>query len=280
MAKDINLTSQEWNDIIFESKNKAYGSYELRLSYSKRLIIAFLITLLLVVFVSFLPALAQKVAEIRQSAIIADGLTDSAVMVDLAQKELEERIAEQDIIRQESVPEQPPLKSSIQFTVPEIVSSDEIDESTQMRSQDELAESKVTISVATVIGDDEEHGILIEDLEQHKVIAEVEEQKIFDIVEQNAEYPGGYEALMRYLNENIKYPVIAQENGISGRVYLRFVVNRNGEVSDIQVQRGVDTSLDREAVRVVQSMPRWIPAKQNGRAVNVYYTLPVNFVLQ
>ena len=279
MAKDINLTSQEWNDIIFEGKNKAYGSYELRLTTSRRLIIAFLVSLAIVIFVSFLPTLIETVASATRNT--ADNISDSSVLADLRQRELEEQVAEKDIIREESAPPPPPLKSSIQFTAPEIVSSDEITDEDQMKSQDELAATNVTISIATVIGDDEEHGMLIEDLQEHKVIAEDEAQRIYDFVEQPAEFPGGEAALMKYLYDNIKYPVIAQENNISGRVNLRFVVERDGRVGDVQVVRGSgDASLDREAVRVVNSLPNFIPAKQNGRAVRVYYNLPVTFRLE
>ena len=276
MAKDINLTSKKWNDIVFEWKNKEYGAYEIRQSSSKRLIIAFLICMAIVVFVAFLPLLVKTVTQNRK---VADNISDSTRLIEL-QKELEDQVQEKDIIREETVPPPPPLKSTIQFTAPEIVSSDEITDDDQMKSQDDLADSKVQISVATVDGTDDEHGIDIADLDKHKVIAEDTESKIFDVVEQSPEYPGGPEALMRYLSDNIRYPVIAQENGIQGRVIVRFVVNKNGEISDVKVLRGVDPSLDKEAERVVKSMPKWIPGKQNGKAVNVYFTLPVNFVLK
>ncbi len=94
------------------------------------------------------------------------------------------------------------------------------------------------------------------------------------------QFPGGEQALFKFLNENIKYPVIAQENGIQGRVICQFVVNTDGSIVDIQVVRGVDPSLDKEAVRVIQSMPKWIPGKQRGKPVRVRFTLPINFKLQ
>jgi len=114
---------------------------------------------------------------------------------------------------------------------------------------------------------------------------EVEEEEredsfIFQIVEEMPEFPGGTEALMRYLSTSIRYPTIAQENGISGKVSVQFVINANGEVSNVIVVRGVDPSLDREAVRVVQAMPKWTPGKQRNRPVRVSYTVPINFQLQ
>jgi len=111
-------------------------------------------------------------------------------------------------------------------------------------------------------------------------IQEEEEQVIFQVVEEMPHFPGGEEALMKWLSENIRYPVIAQENGIQGRVICQFVVNTDGSIVDIQVVRGVHPSLDEEAVRVIKSMPKWIPGKQRGKPVRVRFTLPINFRLQ
>lgn len=105
-------------------------------------------------------------------------------------------------------------------------------------------------------------------------------EEIFVVVEEQPEYPGGNAAMMRFLSDNIRYPVIAQENGIQGRVICNFVVERDGSITDVQVVRGVDPSLDKEAVRVIQQMPRWKPGKQRGQAVRVRFTLPVVFRLQ
>ena len=105
-------------------------------------------------------------------------------------------------------------------------------------------------------------------------------EEIFVVVEQQPEFPGGNAAMMKFLSDNIRYPVIAQENGIQGRVICNFVVERDGSITDVQVVRGVDPSLDREAVRVIQQMPRWAPGKQHDSAVRVRFTLPVVFRLQ
>lgn len=109
---------------------------------------------------------------------------------------------------------------------------------------------------------------------------EEETEEIFVVVEEQPEFPGGNAAMMKFLSDNIKYPVIAQENGIQGRVITNFVVERDGSITDVQVVRGVDPSLDKEAVRVIQSMPKWKPGKQRGSAVRVRFTLPVVFRLQ
>ena len=128
-----------------------------------------------------------------------------------------------------------------------------------------------------------------EENEQEVVIAapveapaeEEEEEVVFVVVEKMPEFPGGQQALFKYLSENVKYPVIAQENGIQGRVICQFVVNKDGSIVDVEVVRsGGDPSLDKEAVRVIKSMPKWKPGKQRGKAVRVKYTVPVNFKLQ
>lgn len=110
---------------------------------------------------------------------------------------------------------------------------------------------------------------------------EPEEQTIFEVVEEMPEFPnGGQAGLMQYLAKNIKYPTIAQENGTQGRVVCQFVVNRDGSIVDVKVLRGVDPYLDKEAVRVISSMPKWKPGKQRGKPVRVKYTVPVMFRLQ
>lgn len=110
---------------------------------------------------------------------------------------------------------------------------------------------------------------------------EPEEQTIFEVVEQMPEFPnGGMAGLIQYLSKNIKYPTIAQENGTQGRVTVQFVVNRDGSIVDAKVLRGVDPYLDKEAIRVISSMPKWKPGMQRGKAVRVKYTVPVMFRLQ
>ena len=274
MGKDINLYSQSWNDIIFEDKNKTYGAYELRQTSGYRHLVAIIGCLVLAAFVAVLPTLIDTVKSLRPPV---DNISDVTALADLNQVDEEQK--QQNDIVEATEPPPPPLKSTIQFIEPEIVSADEIKEDQQLKSQEELQASKVQISTQTIEGTDEAHGVDIADLEEHVKVADESETKVFDVVEQQPEFPGGNSALMKYLNDNIVYPVVAQENGIKGKVTLKFVVNRDGLVSNIQILKGVDPSLDKEAIRVVQSMPKWIPGKQNGKAVNVYFTLPVTFQL-
>ncbi|MDR2144881.1 MAG: TonB family protein [Tannerella sp.] len=271
MGKDINLYSQSWNDIIFEDKNKTYGAYELRQTSGKRHLIAVIGSLLIAAFVAALPTLIDTVKSLRPPV---ENISDASVLADLAEVEEQEKL--DDIVEQTETPP-PPMKSTMQFIEPIIASAEEIKEDETLKTQDELQESKIQISTQTVEGTDEEHGIDIADLEVHTKVADDTDTKIFEVVEQNPEFPGGN--VLKWVSEHISYPVVAQENGIKGTVTLKFVVTRDGSVGQIQIVRGVDASLDKEAVRVVQAMPKWIPGKQNGKNVNVWFTLPIKFQL-
>ena len=136
-----------------------------------------------------------------------------------------------------------------------------------------------TESIEVNTEDDKEEVVIAAPIEAPA--EEEEEEVIFVVVEKMPEFPGGQQALFKYLSENVKYPVIAQENGIQGRVICQFVVNKDGAIVDVEVVRsGGDPSLDKEAIRVIKSMPNWKPGKQRGKPVRVKYTVPVNFKLQ
>ncbi len=134
----------------------------------------------------------------------------------------------------------------------------------------------------TIIASTEETGQAVEIKTIAPIVEEevVDEQEIFDIVEHMPEFPGGQAALMAYLSKNIKYPTIAQENGVQGRVIVQFVVNKDGSIVDARVARSVDPYLDKEALRVINSMPKWKAGMQRGKPVRVLYTCPVMFRLQ
>ena len=149
------------------------------------------------------------------------------------------------------------------------------------------------VEVLNVVEDDVETEIIEVKTEENdevvelvappaEVVEEVEEEEVvFKVVETMPEFPGGQQALMKYLATNVKYPVIALENGIQGRVVCQFVVEKDGKPSNIQVVRSSgEPSLDKEAVRVISTMPKWKPGKQRGKPVRVTYTIPVNFRIQ
>jgi len=275
MGKDVNLNSEEWTDLVFEGKNKKYGAYFLRRTSSKRHIVAFLVVLVFTGAISALPALIEAVKPKNQNL---GGIDDSFELADLKQAE---EIPEEDIIKQEMAPPPPPLKATIQFTPPVITDDEKVTDEDEMKSQEELKDTKEQISIATVEGSTDKNAVDIADLREHKQIVQEEVvEKPFTSVEQMPQYPGGTAELNKFIASNLRYPTIAAENGIEGRVTLRFVVDKDGNVSDVQVLRGLDSSCDNEAIRVVKSMPKWIPGKQNGRAVPVYFTLPIVFRLQ
>lgn len=185
----------------------------------------------------------------------------SQVVADLVfEEEIEIPITEQPEM---ATPPPPPEAPAIVETLT-IVDDDMDIESTEIASSEETGQA---VEIAYVPPTVEEE--------------EVEEQEIFEVVEQMPEFPnGGMAGLMQFLSKNIKYPTIAQENGTQGRVTVQFVVNADGSIVDAKVIRGVDPYLDKEALRVINSMPKWKPGMQRGKAVRVKYTVPVMFRLQ
>lgn len=170
------------------------------------------------------------------------------------------------ITRQEQVQPPPPPPPPQVIEVLNIVDNS-VDILDDLSLFDSEADRETFIDVAPVI-----HTVRKEE--------EEDEAQVFFIVEEMPEFPGGEAALRRFIANSIKYPQIAQENGIQGRVYVQFVVERDGSVSSASVARGVDPSLDREALRVVNTLPKWKPGLQRGKPVKVSYTVPINFVLQ
>ena len=246
--------------------------YKMRANSTKRHNLAMLAVLVIALIGFTIPTLV-KLATPKQKEV----MTEVTTLSKLAEPE----IKQEEMKRVEPVAPPPPaLKSSIKFTAPVIKKDEEVHEDNEIKSQEELTSTKVAISIADVKGNDEANGKDIADLKQVVTQAEPEPEKVFDMVEQMPTFPGGQQELMSYLGKNIKYPTIAQENGTQGRVIIQFVVERDGSITDVRVARGVDPYLDKEAVRVVKSMPKWIPGKQNGKAVRVKFTVPVMFRLQ
>lgn len=143
-----------------------------------------------------------------------------------------------------------------------------------------IVEDDVIVESVDINTEDDKNKEVVIQAPVSAPIQEEEDQVVFQVVETMPSFPGGDQALFKFLGENVKYPVIAQENGIQGRVICQFVVNKDGSIVDVEVVRPVDPSLDKEAIRVIKAMPNWSPGKQRGKSVRVKYTLPVNFKLQ
>lgn len=275
MKKSIKLNSQEWCDIVFRDKNQAYGAYKLRQSSSKRHIAAFGATLIFALIVAAIPMIVNAIEDYQARNAPLDGIDEVRTMVTLPESE----VPEENIIREQTAPPPPPLKTTFRFVPPIIADDDEIPDDIETPTQEEALDAVGQISIATIVGTDEEGAIDIAELEQQKIIVEAEPE-VFQIVEQMPSYPGGDIELMRFIKDNLKYPIVAQENGIQGQVVLRFVVTPTGSIDEVTVLRGLDPSCDREAMRVVKAMPKWIPGRQSGKAVPVYFTLPIRFQLK
>ena len=276
MAK-VDLIDNSWSELVFEGKNKEYGAYILRRETGKRNVIA-LVTVIVTIGLIFLAVFLNIQI---QNALKKDVAIETDVELSKLAQKKEAKVERKEPVKvevEQKVIEK--VKSSVKFTAPEIKKDDEVKPEDEIKSQDDLAKTNTAIGTFDVKGNDEAEG---EVLKAKEVIADEkpkeEETKVFDVVEQMPEFPGGAAALMKWLSDNIKYPSIAEENGIQGRVVCTFVVERDGSVTDIQVARSVDPSLDKEAIRVLKKMPKWIPGKQNGSAVRVKYTVPVTFRL-
>lgn len=269
MSQKINLFNEAWVDLLFKKRNQEYGAFELRKDSSRRHRVGIIAALIVLVLVIFVPILYKQIIE---------KVKDRNVEVTtLSNIEIEKKVEKpKDIIIEKPAP---PLKSSIKFTPPVIKPDEEVQEDEEIKTQEELINTDVNISVADVKGTDEENGQDIGDL-NNMIVGEDTTSTPYAVVEQMPEFPGGEAALQRYLHNSVKYPNIAMENGIQGKVYVGFVVERNGSISNVRIARGVDASLDKEAMRVVRLMPKWIPGKQNGEPVRVSFTAPINFVLE
>ena len=278
MAK-IDLISNEWADIVFQGRNKVYGAYQLRRGTGKRNIWA-MVFVAAVAAVTYLGLAAYNSYQAAQKAKFEAEM--EASLIETKKEAKVEKKTETPKVEQVQKVEK--VKSSIAFTPPVIKKDSEVKPEEEMKTQDELKETKTAIGAFDVKGNDESGGTVLKAVENiatpEPPKQEAEQNKVFDVVEQQPQFPGGMGALNQWLGSNIKYPAIAAENGIEGRVIVQFVVERDGSVSGVHVVRGVDPSLDKEATRVVAQMPKWIPGKQNGSAVRVKYTVPVTFRLQ
>lgn len=276
MAK-IDLISNEWADIVFQGRNKVYGAYQLRRGTSKRNIVS-MIFVAAVAAVAYLGLAAYNSYQEAQKAKF-----EAEMEASLLEAKKEAKVEKKtETPKVEQVQKVEKVKSSIAFTPPVIKKDSEVKPEEEMKTQDELKETKTAIGAFDVKGNDEAGGTVLKAVEEIAAPEppkhEEEQNKIFEVVEQQPQFPGG--SVNGWLADHIKYPVVAAENGISGRVVVQFVVERDGSVSQVKVVRGVDPSLDKEAARVVNGMPKWIPGKQNGQAVRVRFTLPVQFRLQ
>ena len=292
MAKrDVDLTSQEWRDLVFADKNKEFGAYHMRSKSDKRHNMAILYTIVGLVTVIILLIAYGKYTDYmdEQERLLKEQREQmQATEAEMAPEEEAPEEEEEEEIKYEQpeeiieVPEE--VLATIQVTQIAIVDADKVEN--EVLSMDEQKEDDTARGVVNQEGSDDAdqfkavaEQVVVKEPEPEPVVQKPKEEEIFVAVEQSAEFPGGQAALMKWLNDNMRYPEAAAANDIQGRVVVKFVVEKDGSIDQVTIVRGVDKDLDREAVRVVKKMPKWQPGKNNGVAVRSYFNLPVTFKL-
>ncbi len=268
------ILTMSLQDIVFDGRNKSYGAYELRSAYEKRLLKALLMGGLILIFSAVAPYAYACLA----SVVIPK--QESTTVVDITPIKLDETILPppKPLLKEESLP---PKRTMI-FVPPVVIADNEVKVENPPIENEKLVDdisTKTQTSVSQVIAMPEEEAapaIESKNAPIETVDAVIENYSL----EKPAEFPGGATELMKWLSNNVKYPADARDAGIHGRVVLKFIVEKDGSISQVKTLKGVHELLDREAVRVTQSMPTWKAGQQGGKAVRCYFTLPINFTLQ
>ncbi len=251
------------NDVVFANRNKVYGAYELRQNYNKRVV---LILGGMMLFSLLLLGVKKFIDRPREEEV--------ADVLKVEQIDLTPPPPVEETPPPPPPPPPPPMVEMIQFTPP-VIKDDAVEEEPQ-KLQEEVKETQVGAK------DQEGDKDIVAPPTEEKGPTEPAAPEIFTIVEENAEFPGGTAAMMKYMRDNTQYPAMAREAGISGKCFLKFVVNESGDISNVEILKGVPgcSDCDKEAIRVVKSMPKWKAAKMTGRAVKCYFNLPFSFKIQ
>lgn len=266
MATQINIFNHEWCELVFVHRNQSYGAFVIRQNAAKRHLLAIMITLTIFILGISLPAIFHKDKVIQSGVINGEVTLTKLPPVKDTKTEIIPQVIEQ-------FPKN--FRPTIAFVPPVIVDDLNIDQTDTIPTMDDLNKSKADISVITIKGDPESKEKFTPD-----ILPPTVDNTIHTYVGQMPQFPGGDGELFKYLKENMKYPQVPLENGISGTVFVQFVVFASGEVGNVKVARGFDESCEKEAIRVIKNMNKWIPGKQNGNPVNVQMSVPVHFKLQ
>jgi protein TonB len=250
-------------EMVFEKRNKEYGAYVLRTGYTRTAARALIASLSFFALMISLPVIVQMISG------MSEGKVDTTVEVTVELKEPPP--IDDNEPPPPPPPPPPPTIETVKFTPPVVVDREILDEEPPV--QEVLNETNV--GVVTQEGDDN-----ATELPPEQPFVDPDAGKVFTYVEEQPTFPGGEAQMYAYLQKNIKYPPLARENGITGRVYMTFVVGPDGDIREVKVLRGIGAGCDEEAIRVVKSMPKWKPGKQNGRSVNVQFNMPINFTLK
>jgi protein TonB len=257
------LTLDSRNDLVFEGRNQNYGAFELRRNYNKR--VTYIIGGMIVFSLALLGV--KKFMDRPQTEEVVEKIQN--VQIDLTPPPPIEEVPPPP-----PPPPPPPMVEMVKFTPP-VIKDDAVEDEPQ-----KLQEDVKDVNVSTK--DQEGEKDIVAPPTENTGPAETAAPEIFTIVEEQAEFPGGIAELGKYIQKNLQYPAMAREAGISGKCFLKFVVNENGDISNVEVLKGVSgcSDCDKEAMRVVRSMPKWKAAKMTGRAVKCYFNLPISFKIQ
>jgi protein TonB len=261
LMQDQDEVARNFDDIVFENRNQEYGAYVLRKSYNKNVYVGLIITLLVVLLIIFFPFIVRWL-----------GGSEDALAHTPRKLVYSELSAPPPIDKPKPPPPQiqlPKLQQVIKFVPPKVVKEQVVEE---VPTIEELKQNEV--AAVAVEGSDQ----VVFDEPVAKVV-EDESDEIFTFVEQQPEFPGGYEAMMNFIRQNMVYPAMARRLEIDGTVHVSFIVSKDGVISDVQVLRGILKECDNEALRVIKLMPPWTPGKQNGKPVHVRFVLPLKFKL-
>ena len=261
-----NVVDDSRNDIVFEGRNQDYGAYELRRKYN------WTVTIILACMVGIV-VLGMGIKLVL--GMKSDEL-DKETVLDMTTIDLTPPPADKNEPPPPPPPPPPPVMETVQF-VPPVIKDDSV-ETDPPPPQEKLTET----NVSTVTQEGDGDAVVVPTEGNGNGVVEEKAPEIFTVVEEMPEFPGGAMEMMKYIQKNIQYPQMAKEAGLSGKCFLKFVVNGSGNITDVNILKGVPGcgECDREAIRVVKSMPNWKAGKQNGRAVSVFFNLPINFQLK
>jgi protein TonB len=262
--KTQTVVSERWEDIVFERRNKEYGAYILRKIYSKHVVLAVII---MMVSAIVLVATPYVIAFIREHS--EQPVEDTRVLTTVNLDQPPPITPNQPPPPKVDIP--PPIKT-IKYVAPKVTKEEVAEE--EMPTVEELKQTEVS----TVTQEGPTEVVFEEPVQQ--VVQQEDEDKIFTVVEQQAEFPGGMAELYKFLNKNIRYPASARRMGVDGKVFIQFVVDKEGRISDVTIIKSLSQDCDKEALRLIQLMPPWKPGKQNGRAVKSKFVLPLTFKLE
>ena len=276
MAKDFDLQSPQWLEILFEGKNKRYGAYQLRDDSSNRHIKSLIVVIVLGLAAIFLPDIIENMILSKKTVAQDEAFAQTEFNTTQEQKKPEQQ-QEEMVIPQETRE----LAKSIMVTEAKIVDSEEIREQNLAQANDVLKDIDAVIATKTVEnGVTDGSGFNPDDYKQVVETTTPETEKVYTWVQVKPSFPGGEEARLKWLKENLEYPQQAVADEIQGLVQVGFVVEKDGSITDVKVVQSAHSTLDREAIRLVKAMPKWIPGKQNGNTVRAYFTQPIRFVLR